>query len=124
MLHVFWGPFRTEEAKHKCINAAKSKNYTHVGVMGGYCVHTEFDDRQDGGQVHDKCKNGVGKYDPSSTTQYMDVYKIISSIVAEPSKVEKVERLQSFSGAPSIGNNVLYSIAVMLLAVIVIVKYN
>lgn len=80
---IFSGPFQVQKAKEKCINLAKSMNYTHVGVMGGYCIHTKFHDNPDqhmySEQSHAKCKDGIGNYDPTSTIQYMDVYKLTST---------------------------------------------
>ena len=118
------GPFQVHKAKDKCINVAKSMNYTHIGVMGGYCIHTKLqaDPDQYNGQSHVKCKDGVGNYDPSSTTQYMDIYRltIITRVSEQPSNLITVKALQSASGAPPhIGFAVTYySVIILLLPIL------
>ena len=98
-----------------CINLAKSMNYTYVGIMGGYCISVQglLDNRQ----VHDECQHGIGKYDPSSLTQYVDVYRINTSSTEEE---ELLKSFQGINGATvSVGFAVsYYLITVLLLAVI------
>ena len=77
---IISGPFHASKAKDKCIDLGKLLNYTYIGVMGGYCVSVKnFTDGSNSVPVYDQCEDGNGKYDPSCTTQYMDVYKIITS---------------------------------------------
>ena len=77
---VISGRFQTSEAKEKCIDLAKFFNYTYIGVMGGYCISVKnFTEDHSSAPVYDQCEDGNGKYDPSSTIQYMDVYRITSS---------------------------------------------
>lgn len=66
-----------------------------MGIMGGYCVSGVKDDDEDTGRVYDQCKDGIGKYDPSSTTQYMDVYHITSSTGENPAIQQESELLNS-----------------------------
>lgn len=97
------GPFLVHKAKDKCINVAKSMNYTHIGVMGGYCIHTKFeiDPDQHNVKSHVECKDGVGNYNPSSTIQYMDIYRLTSTtkISEQASNLSIVKAVESVSGA-------------------------
>ena len=76
---IISGPFQASEAKDKCIDLAKVLHYPYIGVMGGYCVSVKNFTDYNSVPVYDQCKDGNGEYDPSSTTQYMDVYRIITS---------------------------------------------
>lgn len=79
LLTIISGPFQASEAKYKCIDLAKFLHYPYIGVMGGYCISIKNFTDYNSVPVYDQCEDGNGKYDPSSTTQYMDVYRIITS---------------------------------------------
>ena len=107
---VISGPFPTNETKEKCTDLAKYLNYTYIGVMGEYCVSVDnFKEDHNSAPVYDQCKDGNGKYNPSSSIQYMDVYRITSSEMQHPDTVSITSAPPGTSGAlPKMGSAVSY----------------
>lgn len=105
---IISGPFQDSNSKIKCIDLAKFLNYTYVGVMGGYCISVKnVTEDLTSAPVYDQCEDGIGKYDPSSTIQYMDVYRITSHSDSQSIKSAP----QSNNGAlPSIGSTISHII--------------
>lgn len=77
---IISGPFPTGKVREECFHLAKSLNYSFIGIMGKYCVSVDGDFKPSKGRVYaGVCKDGTGLHDPSSVTQYMDVYMISST---------------------------------------------
>ena len=116
---IILGPFQAVEVKDNCISLAQSMNYTYVGIIGEYCVsvHT-FQDHPEG-EMQDKCEDGIGRYDPLSATQYMDVYMITSTSKQELSNGDDVKSVpQGVSGTqPSMMAYPILHITAILMAV-------
>lgn len=120
---IISGPFHATKAKDKCIGLGKFLNYTYIGVMGGYCVSVKNFTDHHSIPVNGQCEDGTGKYNPSSKTQYMDVYRIItSSGINRPQHGSTKSALHSTSGAlPNARFNALHLCIMLFLGTLIMV---
>ena len=110
---IIAGPFQASETKEKCIDLAKFLNHTYIGVVREYCVSVNNFTKDY--NSYDQCKDRSGKYDPSSSIQYMDIYRITSS-------VKQQHTIKHTSGAlPKIGYAVSYITCLFITLILVAV---
>ena len=101
---IISGPFPTGKVREECFRLAKSLNYSFIGIMGKYCVSVDGDFKPSSkghGVYAGVCKDGTGLHDPSSVTQYMDVYMINSTDSANIISQGKSPHSIISNGAPS-----------------------
>ena len=122
---IISGPFHASKAKDKCIGLGKFLNYNYIGVMGGYCVSVKNFTDHHSIPVDGQCEDGTGRYNPSSKTQYVDVYRIItSSGINRPQHGgtgTKTAPLSTSGALPNIRFNALHLFIMLFLGILIIV---
>ena len=122
---VIIGIFDEEDAFQSCITLAAKKGLHSVGIVGGYCISGSVIEAKDLLiQPSNECVNGTGKYiSYTSSEQYMNVYKVDSSLQAavhEDDLKEEGKALERINGAKTPLNSIF---VISILTVLTLVLF-